>query len=64
MVVPVFPLSGRDVVALGVPAGKDIGLLMGVVTRWWRAKGCLPDREACLAQLKNALPLSPQGCEG
>lgn len=64
MVVPVFPLSGRDVVALGVPAGKDIGLLMGMVTRWWRAKGCLPDREACLAQLKNALPLSPQGCEG
>ncbi|NVN04645.1 CCA tRNA nucleotidyltransferase [Asaia spathodeae] len=61
MVVPVFPVVGRDAVALGVPAGKDIGVLIGAVTRWWRARGCLPDREACLRELKNRLPLSPQG---
>ncbi|GBR22045.1 CCA tRNA nucleotidyltransferase [Asaia spathodeae] len=61
MVVPVFPVAGRDAVALGVPAGKDIGVLIGAVTRWWRARGCLPDREACLRELKNRLPLSPQG---
>ncbi|GBR03362.1 CCA tRNA nucleotidyltransferase [Asaia siamensis] len=61
MVVPVFPIAGRDAVALGVPAGKDIGVLIGAVTRWWRARGCLPDRDACLRELKNRLPLSPQG---
>lgn len=63
MAVPVFPLAGRDVMALGVPAGKEIGLLIGAVTSWWRARGCLPDRKACLSELKNRLPLSPQDLE-
>ncbi|WP_035446952.1 CCA tRNA nucleotidyltransferase [Asaia prunellae] len=64
MEVPVFPLAGRDVVALGVPAGKAVGVLMNEVTRWWRANGCLPDREACLSELKRSLPLSPRGLGG
>lgn len=61
MAVPVFPLAGRDIVALGVPAGKEIGKVIGDLTRWWRAKGCRPDRQACLAELNNRLPLSPPG---
>jgi poly(A) polymerase/tRNA nucleotidyltransferase (CCA-adding enzyme) len=48
---PVFPLEGRDVVALGVPAGPAVGALLRAVRQWWMEGGCLGDRAACLAEL-------------
>jgi poly(A) polymerase/tRNA nucleotidyltransferase (CCA-adding enzyme) len=48
---PVFPLEGRDVVALGVPAGPDVGALLRSVRQWWMDGGCMADRAACLAKL-------------
>lgn len=47
-----FPLSGRDVLALGYKAGPDVGSLLRAVEDWWIAEDFAPDREACLARLR------------
>ena len=47
-----FPLKGRDVTALGVPDGPEIGRLLRVVKSWWMDQDFAPDREACLAELQ------------
>jgi poly(A) polymerase len=48
--VPVFPLRGQDLVAMGVPAGKEVGRLLEAVRAWWEASDFAPDRDACLAR--------------
>ena len=50
MVVPVFPLKGRDLA--GVAAGPGMGALLRAVREWWLAGGCLADRAACLAEVR------------
>ncbi len=50
---PDFPLSGRDVTALGVKSGPDIGRLLAAVEDWWIAENFTPDRDACLARLRD-----------
>ena len=45
--VPVFPIEGRDVVALGVPPGPRVGELLRAVRAWWLAGGCAADARAC-----------------
>ena len=47
-----FPLKGKDVIALGVPPGQDVGTLLTVVGTWWEQGDCRADREACLEKLK------------
>ena len=49
---PVFPLQGRDALALGVPPGPRIGRLLAATRAWWLARGCADDAAACLAQLR------------
>ena len=51
MARPVFPLEGRHVVALGIPAGPAVGELLRDVRQWWLDGGCTADRAACLAEL-------------
>ncbi|NPD67026.1 CCA tRNA nucleotidyltransferase [Lichenicola cladoniae] len=51
MLRPVFPLSGRDAVKIGLVPGPMVGAILRDVGDWWRAGGCLADRAACLAQL-------------
>ncbi len=48
---PVFPLEGRDALALGVPAGPAVGRLLREVRAWWLAGGCVADAESCRAEL-------------
>jgi len=55
MPVPSFPLTGADVVALGVPPGPRVGAALAAVRAWWLAGGCVAGREACLARLAGAL---------
>jgi len=47
-----FPLRGRDVAALGVPAGPEIGRLLAAVAQWWEEGDFRADRKAALAELK------------
>ncbi len=48
---PVFPLSGRDAVAAGLPPGPAVGGALRAVEAWWRDGGCRADRTACLLRL-------------
>ncbi len=48
---PVFPLEGRDVVALGVKPGPRVGALLRQVRGWWLAGGCTADAAACRTEL-------------
>ena len=48
---PIFPLEGRHVVALGIPAGPAVGALLRDVRQWWLDGGCVANRTACLTEL-------------
>ena len=48
---PVFPLEGRDVLALGEPEGPRVGALLREVRQWWLNGGCTDGRAECLAEL-------------
>jgi poly(A) polymerase len=58
---PVFPLEGRHVVALGVPAGPAVGALLRQVRQWWLDGGCVADRTACLTELARIAKLPNMG---
>jgi poly(A) polymerase len=49
---PVFPVSGRDVTALGIPPGPPVGYLLAAAHDWWEAGDFAADRPQCLAHLK------------
>ena len=48
---PVFPLEGRDALALGVPPGPAVGELLRLVRAWWMDGGCRAGAAACRAEL-------------
>jgi poly(A) polymerase len=48
---PVFPLEGRDALALGLTPGPRIGMLLRAVRQWWHDGGCAADAAACRAEL-------------
>lgn len=48
---PVFPLEGRDVVALGVAPGPRVGALLRALRVWWLRGGCTADASICRAEL-------------
>ena len=43
LAVPVFPLLGRDLLALGIPPGPELGRKLADLRREWLVEGCLPD---------------------
>ena len=45
--VPIFPLEGRDVIALGISPGPRVGELLRAVRAWWIDGGCVADAGAC-----------------
>ncbi len=53
--VPVFPLTGRDFTALGMPPGPEIGRLLTAVHDWWEAGDFAADRAVCLAKLRSLI---------
>ncbi|MGA9868876.1 MAG: CCA tRNA nucleotidyltransferase [Acetobacteraceae bacterium] len=58
---PVFPLAGRDVLALGVPPGPRVGALLDAVRRWWLEGGCTADADACAERLRELMALDEEG---
>jgi len=52
---PDFPLKGRDLIALGLPPGPDIGRRLAALEAWWEAHACEPDRDALLAEARRDL---------
>ena len=52
---PVFPLSGADVLAAGVPAGKKVGEILVSLENFWVERNFLPDRAALTTRLDELL---------
>lgn len=50
--IPIFPLGGDDVTALGIAPGPRVGRLLTAVRRWWEDGDFAADKAACLAKLK------------
>ncbi len=48
---PKLPVTGADVLALGVGGGPKVGVLMAAVESWWLAHDFAPDRQACLDEI-------------
>ena len=49
---PVFPLSGRDGLSLGLGEGVALGAALGAVRAWWIERDFLPTRGELLERLK------------
>lgn len=47
---PVFPLQGRDLLALGIQPGAQMGKSLAAVEAWWWENGCSADKTSCLEQ--------------
>ena len=47
---PVFPLQGRDLLALGVRPGAQMGKSLAAVEAWWWETGCSADKTTCIEQ--------------
>lgn len=58
---PVFPLAGRDVLALGIAPGPEVRLLLDAVRGWWLEGGCVANTEACAARLRALIVERPDG---
>jgi poly(A) polymerase len=55
LAIPVFPLKGGDIAELGVAPGPKIGEKLAEIESWWEEQDYLPDRAACLAEVKTRL---------
>jgi poly(A) polymerase len=52
---PVFPLQGRDLLAVGASPGPALGALLAQVEAFWIAGGCAADHATCLAEAKRLM---------
>ncbi len=53
-----LPVSGDDVLALGVAAGPAVGRLLAAAAEWWIGAGFEPDRAQTLAHLRHLVDQS------
>ncbi len=49
---PCLPVTGNDVLALGMEPGEAVGDLLARLEDWWITEDFTPGREDCLAKLK------------
>ncbi len=52
---PVFPLTGADVVAAGVPAGKRVGEVLKLLEDFWVERNFVPDRSVLTDRLQGMI---------
>ncbi|MBX9621690.1 MAG: CCA tRNA nucleotidyltransferase [Alphaproteobacteria bacterium] len=53
--IPVFPLKGRDLLALHIKPGESVGELLKTIENWWISENFAPDKKACIEYLKSLL---------
>ncbi|TVQ83208.1 MAG: CCA tRNA nucleotidyltransferase [Micavibrio sp.] len=53
--LPRFPVTGKDVIKLGVPEGKELGVFLKQVETWWRDRDFRSGRTECLEYLKSCV---------
>jgi poly(A) polymerase/tRNA nucleotidyltransferase (CCA-adding enzyme) len=58
MEMPVFPLQGRDLLALGLAPGPAVGEMLGALRDWWLASGAVATREEAMAEAGRRLKMA------
>tara|TARA_Y100001968_G_C19133856_1_gene608089 strand:+ start:143 stop:502 length:360 start_codon:yes stop_codon:yes gene_type:complete len=53
---PEFPINGEDVMEMGIQEGPRVGEILEHIEEWWVEHSFLPDRDACLDQLRQVIP--------
>ena len=53
---PAFPLTGADLLALGVPEGRELGRILAQIRAAWEESDFALDRAACLALARDLTP--------
>lgn len=53
--VPVFPVTGTDLLAAGMRPGPILGKVLETLEEWWIGKGFAPDRTALLSRLQQTV---------
>ncbi len=53
--IPVFPLGGADLKALGMQEGAGLGRILKEIELWWIAHDFQPDQAACLQKAKDLI---------
>tara|TARA_R110002072_G_scaffold160456_2_gene311723 strand:- start:30 stop:1316 length:1287 start_codon:yes stop_codon:yes gene_type:complete len=53
--IPIFPLSGNDLLVAGIEKGPELGQKLDALENYWIEQGFSPDRDALLEQL-NSVP--------
>lgn len=56
---PKFPVSGLDLLELGVKPGPHVGEILRLVQDWWRRNDFAPTRDQCLAAIQRSLSDNP-----
>lgn len=51
---PALPVSGLDMIELGVPPGPKVGAILSHLEEWWIRRDFQPDRKACLDAVRQA----------
>ena len=49
---PSLPITGTDVIAMGMEPGEAVGKLLSQLEDWWIAEDFQPTRKDCLAKLR------------
>lgn len=52
---PPLPVSGKDVLALGVPAGPKVGAALAAFEHWWLSENLPSDRDRAIAKLRELI---------
>ena len=52
---PKFPIGGADVMALGVPAGPRVGMILSGLEGWWMGNDFAPDETELRAKLREVV---------
>ncbi|MCD6035800.1 MAG: tRNA nucleotidyltransferase [Rickettsiales bacterium] len=50
--VPEFPVQGKDILALGIAPGKQVGDILKTAEAWWEEEGYAPDKAAIVTRIR------------
>jgi poly(A) polymerase len=50
---PNFPVSGKDLLNIGLKEGKELGDALSKIRDWWIYKNCKPSHNECLDKVKS-----------
>ena len=51
--IPNLPISGKDIIKLGVKSGPKVGKILELIESWWVLNNFKPSKKECVERLKD-----------